>query len=155
MTREARLRAALPNATEAELARWAALPVAVVDELVKAARRGRQHGRQHEIDRQRQRRADARAHRWYDESQLEARNVALIESTGRRAAASLDALAALAKFERVADALKGPAVRELIAQGVSEREIGLALGVSQQAVSKRFGSQPRLSAAELPEDGAA
>jgi hypothetical protein len=150
VTRLERLRSALPNATEDELARWAELPVAMVDELCKAARRGRTYGRLREVERAKQRRADNRRHRRYDESQLEAKNVAFIESTGRRASQSLDALATLAKLERVADGLKGPAVRELRSQGITDGEIGLALGITKQAVSKRFARQPELS----PDDAA-
>jgi len=57
-----------------------------------------------------------------------------IGSTGRRASEDLEALASLAKFIRYSGYLIEMAVADLRARGVSDEEIGAALGVTRQAV---------------------
>jgi DNA-directed RNA polymerase specialized sigma24 family protein len=124
---------------EDRAAELAGLPVTQVDLIVAALRSSRRAGREHEKQIRRQRKADARRHRWYDESELADRNVRMISSTGDRATRDLDALESLAGFIRHADRLERIAVDKLRAQGVSDPQIAQALGVTRDAVGRRFG----------------
>jgi hypothetical protein len=73
-----------------------------------------------------------------------------ITRMGTRAAGDLPALADLAAMEgRARDALAA-AVAASRAQGYSDADIGAALGVTRQAVWKRFGRQPQVDASAAP-----
>jgi hypothetical protein len=67
-----------------------------------------------------------------------------IRSMGRRASADLDALAWLAAAAGHARNALAGAVDGCRAMGYSDAEIGAALGITRQAVWKRFGRQPKV-----------
>ncbi len=139
MNRAAKIRKVIPGAPDELVDSLAALPVSEVDRWLPALRQARRDEREHQAQRKRQRRADSRNFRWYDESQLREAVVRRIGSTGRRANADLEALASLAKFIRYSGYMVEMAVMNLRAQRISDEEIGEALGITRQAVGQRFG----------------
>jgi len=146
MTREERLRAALPAAGDDLIARLAARPKADVDDILAALRQARRAGRDHEAAVRRQRKADSRKYGHYDESQLEGRNARMLDAAADRASrGNIDALASLANFERSIPGLKRLAVEGLRARGYSDPEIAAALGTTRQAVGQHFGRKDRFT----------
>jgi hypothetical protein len=139
MNRADKLRKVVPGAPAELITALASRPAAEVDIIVALARQARRDEREHQAQRKRQRRADSRNFRWYDESQLREAVVRRIGSTGRRASADLEALASLAKFIRYSGYMVEMAVMNLRAQRISDEEIGEALGITRQAVGQRFG----------------
>jgi hypothetical protein len=140
VNRKDRLRRELAGTDlEHRAAELAGLPVAQVDLIVAALRSSRRAGREHERRVRRQRKADARRHRWYDESELAGRNIRMIARTGDRARRDLDALESLAEFAENIDRLTHLAVAALRDQGVSDPLIASALGRTRDAVGRRFG----------------
>ncbi len=139
MTREQRLRAALPGAGDDLIGRLAALPAGVVSDVVTAAKQAHRRGRAHEVAVRRQRKADRRNHGHIEDDQQAGATARMLGATARRAGQSLDALAALAQFEHSIPELKRVAVADLRAQGYSDPEIAEALGISRQAVGQTFG----------------
>jgi hypothetical protein len=80
--------------------------------------------------------------------------VRLIRSMGKRASADLEALEWLAGAVDYARDALAMAVDGCRARGYSDGEIGAALGITRQAVWKRFPRQPKVDAG-TPESGAA
>jgi len=149
MNREDRLRAAAPGASPELIAALAGLPAAQVQDIAALARQAGRDRLQADKDRKRQRRADARNHAWYDETQLTARTLAVMDSAGRRGRnGNLDALAALSAFARHARTLIPVVVHE-VRPHVSDAELADALGVSVQAIHKRYGPRD----GDMPELG--
>lgn len=139
MNREQRIRKAAPGAPDQTVAALAALPVAVVNDVVVALREARKDAiAQHKALR-RQRRLEARRYHWYDEDQLAARNTRIVARSGERAAANLDALASLAGLASHAQDMIALAVDGLRARGYSDTEIGMAMGITRQAVGQHYG----------------
>ena len=140
MNRETRLRKVIPGPEGDLIAILAARPASEVDLIVAALRQARRDAIQYEADRKRQRKADARRYRHYDQSQLAARNIRMLSAGARRAAGGdLDALASLADFARHIDTVTHLAVAGLRAGGIPDELIGEALGITRQAVGQRFG----------------
>jgi len=140
MNRAARLARELDGTgLEHRAAELATLPVAQVDLIVAAVRASRRVGREHEKDLRRRRRSDARRFRWYDESELTARNVAVLEAQGERAAGNPDALAGLAEARDSIDRRIAAAVPRLREAGYLDVEIAAALGISKQLLGQRYG----------------
>ncbi len=143
MNREDRIRRELPDTLEDRAAELAGLPADQVDLIVAALRASHRAGRQHEKELKRQRKTDDKKHGNYDESQLAARNLRLVTSTGKRASANLDALASLVEFTRHSQATIDLAVDGLRANGVSDTDIGVTLGrppeFARQAVGRKYG----------------
>jgi hypothetical protein len=146
MNREQRLRRQIPGADQELITQLAARPADEVDLVVRALRQARRDALAHDKSRRAQRRADARSHRWYDEAQLAKRNNAVLSAQGKRAQEDLEALGWLAESRRHADRLIAMAVEGLRSRGLSDADIGSALGITKQGVQKRFQRQPELSA---------
>ena len=139
MSRESRLRSVIPNAADAIVAELAAEPVAKVDLIVAALRQAKRDALNDAKLKRAQRRTDARAHHWFDESELGARNLRMLDAQGRRATGGdLRALAWLAQSGKHTEALIRMSVESLFARNVSEQAIADALGVTRQAVWQRF-----------------
>jgi len=111
VTREQRLRAALPGAGDDLIGRLAALPAGVVSDVVTAAKQAHRRGRAHEVAVRRQRKADRRNHGHIEDDQQAGATARMLGATARRAGQSLDALAALAQFEHSIPELKRVAAR--------------------------------------------
>lgn len=140
MNRADKLRKIAPGAPPELVDALAARPVVEVDLIAALARQARRDERDHQADLRRQRKADSKKFKWYDETQLRDAVVRRIKSTGARAAAAdLEALESLAKFIRYSGFMIEMAVADLRARGVSDDDIGQALGVTRQAVGQRFG----------------
>lgn len=145
-TRADRLRKAGPGLAEEDITALAKLGLADVDVIVKALRQARRDALAEAADRKRQRKADDREHGNYDESDFTRRNLAVVASQGRRATGgNLDALTALSGVRKHADTWIRWAVDGCRAEGLSDREIGVALGYpevfARQEVHRRFGSR--------------
>jgi DNA-binding CsgD family transcriptional regulator len=155
VNREQKLRKLIPGASAELIAALAVKPAAEVDLTVAALRQARRDALDHDKAVRRQRRKDAQAFHWYDESELSDRNVRMLASTGRRAATNLDALRSLADFRQHTESLMCTAVAGLRAQGIPDEEIGGALGITRQAVGQHFGRKQAFTAdgMESPEDG--
>ena len=143
-SRAERIRKAVPGLAEADITALAGLPPADVAVITRALRQARREGVVHDREQRRQRKADNRRHGNYDESQLTGRNLRVIASQGKRAGdGSLDALAALAASRRHADTWIEWAVAGCRAEGLSDTQIGVALGYdrafARQEVHRRFG----------------
>jgi hypothetical protein len=150
VNREERLRRVIPGADDALITALAAKPAAEVDVIVAALRQARRDERQHQADRKRQAKADARNHHHYDSDELAGRNVRLLRSSGQRAEhGDLDALRGLAEFARSADRMIHLAVDGLRARGVSDAEISRYLGCTRQSVHGRFRRQDSLTPAPV------
>ena len=92
------------------------------------------------------RRRGQRSERITENDTYAASVVRQIKSMGRRASTDLEALqwlAGAASYARVALVM---AVDGCRAQGYSDAEIGAALGITRQAVWKRFGRHPKVDA---------
>jgi hypothetical protein len=141
--RESRLRKVAPGAADDLVSALAALPLAQVELVARLARQARRDERKHLADLRRQRKADARRFRHYDEEQLGQRNIAFLDAQGRRAAGDLEALRWLAAGRRHQDTLIEIAVDGLRARGYSDTEIGASLGYekdyARQEVHRRYG----------------
>ena len=153
MDRKERLRREIPGADETLLHRLASRPRADVEVIAAGIRQGKRDALAAQADRRRRRKADARAHNWYDQAVLAARDRRLLDSAGRRAAENLEALATLGQCARRIDELTHYAV-ERLRGSYSDAEIGEALGITRQAVGQRFGArgdggQSQLQAQEL------
>lgn len=147
MNRADKLRRVIPGAADELIAALAAKPAAEVDLVVAACRQARRDGLQHEADKRRQAKADARRYRHHDAGELAARNVRMVRASARRAAdGDLDELAGLAEIGRLVDAVTHTIVDRMRAKGYPDSLIGECLGVTKQAVQKRFPRQPSLSA---------
>jgi hypothetical protein len=146
MTREERLRRELPADLAHRAAELASLPVAQVDLIVGALRSAHRAGREHERQVRRQRVADRRKYNHIqDDQQADAcRRQAL--ALARRAGGNLDTLARLAEHYDDGPSVLAMAVAGLRAQGISDGLIGQALGITRQAVWKRFPRQPEVDA---------
>jgi hypothetical protein len=152
--RATRIRKVIPGAPDELVAALAARPAAEVDLTIAGLRQARRDALNQEKASRRQRRADARKYRHYDEDQLAARNIRMISATGTRASGDLTALESLADFTRHADSLMHLAVAGLRSRGYPDEEIGRALGITRQAVGQRFGRK-RGFTSEEHQDGAA
>ena len=141
MNRADRVRKVIPGAPDDLIAALAAKPAAEVDVIVAALRQARRDALDHEKAKRRQRRADARAHHWYDERELADRIIRIIGQQGKRAARSLDALAGLVEAgEAVATRIDEAAV-ELRGLDYSDVEIAAVLGVTSAAIGQRYGAK--------------
>jgi hypothetical protein len=139
VTREQRLRAALTGTgLEEQAADLASLPAAQVDLIVSAIRASHRAGREHERQVRRQRKADARNHRWYDEDQLTRKNVGSISAAGQRARTNPDALAGLAQARAAIDREIDHAVIQLRRE-YPDTEIAAVLGFTSAAIGQRYG----------------
>ena len=112
--------------------------------IVRALRQARRNGIAHDREQRRQRKADDRRHGNYDESDFTRRNLAVIASQGKRAGSgSLAALTALSDARKHAGTWIEWAVAGCRAEGLSDREIGAALGYDEafarQEVHRKFG----------------
>ncbi len=95
-----------------------------------------------------------RAERVVEDDSYAAGVVRLIRTMGVRASADVEALRWLAGAVEHARGALAMAVDGCRARGYSDAEIGAALGISRQAVWKRFPRQPKVDAG-TPESGAA
>jgi AcrR family transcriptional regulator len=143
-----RIRRRLPNADDGLVGELAAMTEAELRPVLRALGQARADGRAAEVERRRQRRADNRNHPWRDEHEITAGGLRFIDGTGKRAKASLDALRGLVAYRTAVDAWVTMAVGGLRSQGLSDADIAAALGVTRQAVWKRYGRQPELTAGE-------
>lgn len=149
MNRAARLRKTAPGAPDDMVARLAGLPADHVALIAGLARQARRDALTEAAERKRRRRAEDRANGNYDEDDLLKRTIAVITSHGRRAqGGNVDALAALGQVRTHVDSVIGEAVRAGRAQGLSDKVIAEALGVTRQAVSQRWNRQDTLPVEE-------
>ena len=156
MNRLERLRAALGGTgMEDQAASLASLPAAQVDLICSALRASGRAAPARDKQRRRQRVADRRKYRHIEDHQqaeaCERQTLAL----ARRAGGNLDTLARLAEHYAEGPAVLALAVTGLRAQRYSDGEIGAALGISRQAVWKRFSRQPEVGAGLAGTRGAA
>ena len=100
------------------------------------------------------RRKGQKAERIIEDTDYASGVVRLIRGMGERAAADLEALQWLAGAVDYARDALAMAVDGCRARGYSDGEIGAALGITRQAVWKRFPRQPKVDAG-TPESGAA
>ena len=100
------------------------------------------------------RRRGQKAERVIEDDSYAAGVVRLIGKMGVRASADVEALKWLAGAVEHARGALAMAVDGCRARGYSDGEIGAALGISRQAVWKRFPRQPKVDAG-TPESGAA
>jgi hypothetical protein len=100
------------------------------------------------------RRRGQRAERVIEDDSYAAGVARLIRTLGVRASADVQALRWLAGAVDHARAALAMAVDGCRARGYSDAEIGAALGITRQAVWKRFPRQPKVDAG-TPESGAA
>jgi hypothetical protein len=135
MNRADRLRKAAPGAPDELIAELAGRPAAEVDAIVALARQASRDAVEADAAKRKARR-DGR--RRADEDDRTGAVLRIIDATGRRAQTSPEALAGLAAFVRACNLVMGLAVDGLRNRGYSDAEIAAALGVSQQAVSKRW-----------------
>jgi hypothetical protein len=141
-----RLRRLAPSADDSLITALASQPAGTVSVVAMFARQAVLDDRQRQAEARRQRKADARQHRHWDEDDLTARTLRLIEATAARAAGGdLRALAALAQFSRAAKAGISEASLALDAMGLPDTTVGQALGQTPDAVQKRR-SRRQLSA---------
>lgn len=146
MNRAEKIRRQAPGLAEGDVSALASLGTAEVDIITRALRQARRDALAEAAERKRQRKADDRAHSNYDESDFSRRNLAVVASQGKRAGrGSLDALAALGQLQRHARTWISWGVEGCRAQGLSDAEIGAALGVTKQAVQARYSRQGILS----------
>lgn len=146
MNREGKLRKAVPGASDETLAVLAALPMAQVDLIAGLARQAGRDALAADRARKRQRKEDDRVNGNHDESSFTRRNLAVIASQGERArSGNLDALEGLGQVRRSIDTVIGRAVASCRAEGISDKVIGEALGVTKQAVQSRWSRQGTLS----------
>ena len=145
MNRKARLRAALDGTgMEDRAADLAALPVAQVDLIVAALKASGRAALARDKARRRQRVADRRKYNHIqDDQQAEACQRQTL-ALARRAGGNLDTLARLQEHYDDGPSVLALAVAALHAQGYSDGEIGQALGITRQAVWKRFPRQPQV-----------
>jgi hypothetical protein len=140
MNREERLRAALEGTgLEDRAADLASLPVTQVDLIVSAIKASGRAALARDRERRRQRAADRRKYNHIEDQQqaeaCERQTLAL----ARRAGSNLDTLARLKEHYDDGPSVLALAVAALRAQGYSDGEIGRALGVTRDAVGRRFG----------------
>ena len=100
------------------------------------------------------RRRGQKAERVIEDDSYAAGVARLIRTMGVRASADVEALKWLAGAVEHARGALAVAVDGCRARGYSDGEIGAALGISRQAVWKRFPRQPKVDAG-TPESGAA
>ncbi len=100
------------------------------------------------------RRKGQKAERVIEDDSYAAGVVRLIRTMGVRASADVEALRWLAGAVEHARGALAMAVDGCRARGYSDAEIGAALGITRQAVWKRFPRQPKVDAG-APESGAA
>jgi len=100
------------------------------------------------------RRRGQKAERVIEDDSYAAGVARLIRTMGVRASADVEALKWLAGAVEHARSALAMAVDGCRARGYSDGEIGAALGISRQAVWKRFPRQPKVDA-RTPESGAA
>lgn len=157
MNRADRIRRQIPAADDDLVAALAAKPAAEVDMIVAALRQARRDALDHEKARRQQRRTDARRNRWYDREELTGRNVRLLHAADRRAAtgqaAALAELAGMAELTVAADRVIASMVARAREAGLSDGDIGQALGITRQAVGQKYGRKHRFTPGGLCEDG--
>jgi hypothetical protein len=139
VNRAERLAKVAPGASDEMIAALADRPAAEVDAIVALAR---QAGRDAVDADTAKRKARRDGRRRGDESQQTAAMLRLVDATGRRAQGSPEALAGLAAFARAVNLVMGLAVDGLRRRGYHDSDIAEILGVSQQAVSKRWKREP-------------
>ena len=130
-----RLRAWAPGADPALIAELAGRPAADVDAVVRFLKEARLETIRREDAKRRARRDNRRR---VDEAERTAAGLRIIDATGKRAASNPEALAGLAALVRAIDMVTTLAVDGLRERGYSDRDIADALGVTPQAVSKRW-----------------
>lgn len=135
MNRAERLRKVSPGAPDELIAELAGKPAAEVDAIVALAR---QAGRDAVGADAAKRKARRDGRRRGDEDDRTGAVLRIIDATGKRAADSPEALAGLAAFARAVNLVMSLAVDGLRRRGYSDASIADVLGVSQQAVSKRW-----------------
>jgi hypothetical protein len=146
VNREERLRRERPADLAHRAAELASLPTAQVDLIVGALRSAHRAGREHERQVRRQRVADRRKHGHIEDDQQADATSRQALALARRAGSNLDTLARLAGHYDDGPSVLALAVAGLRAQGYSDGEIGAALGITRQAVWKRFPRQPEVDA---------
>jgi hypothetical protein len=155
-SRADRLRKVSPGADEADIAALASLGAAEVAVITRLASQARRDALAEAAERRRQRKADNRQHRNYDEADFIRRNEAVVTKQGERAAeGNLDALAALGTLHKHVGTWIRWAVEGCRAEGYSDADIGEALGITRQSVGERFGRKGTLTADGQPAGGAA
>jgi len=148
MNRAERLRSALGGTgLEDQAASLATLPAAQVDLIVAAIRASRRAALAADKARRRQRVADRRRHNHIEDDQQAEATERQTLALARRAGSNLDTLTRLAEHYADGPAVLALAVAGLHAQGYSDGEIGQALGITRQAVWKRFPRQPQVDTA--------
>lgn len=148
MTREERLRAALGGTgLEDRAADLASLPVSQVNLICSALRASGRVALARDRERRRQRVADRRKFRHIEDHQQAAATERQTLALARRAGSNLDTLARLKEHYDDGPAVLALAVAGLKAEGYSDGEIGRALGITRQAVWKRFSRQPEVDTA--------
>jgi hypothetical protein len=147
VNREQRLRAALDGTgIEDQAAALAALPAAQVNLIITAVKAAGRAAIARDKARRRQRVADRRKYRHIEDDQQALATERQTLALARRAGANLDTLARLNEHYLDGPSVLGLAVAGLRAQGISDGEIGHALGITRQAVWKRFSRQPEVDA---------
>jgi hypothetical protein len=142
VNREQRLRKAVPGADNSLIGALAGLPASEVTLILAALRQARRDERKHQAELKRQRKADNRRYNNYDEHNLTSRNLAFVNSQGKRASSgNLDALAGLSELRKHTDNWLAEAVSGCREHGYSDHDIALALDVTRQAVSQRYPRQ--------------
>lgn len=140
--RAARLRKLIPGADPGLVDALAARPVTDVDLIVMALRQARRDALAADKERRRQRKRDDKTHGNYDDDDLADRDNRLARAHAVRAGRNLDTLTRLKQHYDDGPAVLALAVAGARAQGFSDAEIGRALGITRQAVWKRFTRQP-------------
>jgi len=141
-----RLRRLAPSADPQLIDAIASQTAGTVSVVALFARQAVLDDRQRQAEARRQRKADARQHQHYDEDELTARTLRLIEATAARAAGGdLRALAALAQISKAARSAISEASLALDNLGLPDRAVSDALGQTKDAAAKRR-NRIRLSA---------
>lgn len=135
MNRADKIRAWAPGAPDDLVAMLADRPLAEVEATVRFLKAARLHTIAQEDAKRRARREGRRRD---DETERTAGVLRIIQSTAKRAEDSPEALAGLAAFARAVNLVMGLAVDGLRRRGYSDQLIAECLGVTQQAVSKRW-----------------
>jgi hypothetical protein len=139
MNRRDRLARIVPGADPSLIEQLAGLPLADVDRIVTALRQARRDAVAADKARRRQRKADDRRYGNYDESELSARNVAVIRSQGRRT--SLDALAGLIEAGEAVAACTDEMITRLRVSGYPDTAIAGVMGRTSAAIGMRYGAR--------------
>jgi hypothetical protein len=149
VNRADRLRKVAPGASDEAVSALSSLPVDQVAVIAAFARQARKDALKHEADRKRQRKADDKANGNHDEDALTRRNLAVIASQGERAKrGDLDALTGLGQVRTHVDVVIGDAVEGCRAEGLSDKVIGDALGVTRAAIGQRYGRKGSFTLAD-------